>query len=117
MSEPWYFIVERGAGGRPTASYYYGVLTENLRRKDNRPIYALRLDRLPEDHPWRTRTFAENFGEYLMATEYGYPLPPSNLADPPLPKDPRPRLYGAGYEPLPWHWDWQDKKSEVTDGV
>ena len=116
MSEPWYFVVERGAGGKPTPAIYHDLLPERLTRKiprDDRKqpceptpiIYALRLDRLPDDSPWRTRSLGENYLAYRETLE----LPPSNLADPPKAKEETGSLRGNEYKPPPWHWDWRDK--------
>lgn len=115
MTEPCFFVVERGAGGRETAAIYHDLLPERLTRKiprgaDKKPcepapiIYALRIDRLPADSPWRTRSLDGNYDAYLLAIKNGGPLPPSNIADPPKAKEATGSLRGNEYKPPPWHW-------------
>lgn len=60
MSEPVWFIVARGAGGRETPSVIVGVMPQSLLRKIPKDaagnpceptplIYSLRLDKLPPE--------------------------------------------------------------------
>lgn len=128
MAEAIFFVVERSPNrSGQSAAIYYDQLPTRLTRKiprdnfkqptePNPIIYALRLDRLDETDPWRTRSLTENYAMYRLAIAEGTALPPGNLADPPKAKGETGTLRGEQWVqpilPRPEGWDQEAADAE-----
>jgi hypothetical protein len=107
--DPITFIVER-RHGRESACIIYGSLPEWLTAKgQNRMVYAWRLDKVPDGAALAQKPIAELYAQYVTQRDNGR-LPPSNLADPPRPKEEQGSLRGPDTwwrpTPLPRGDDW-----------
>lgn len=106
MSEPIYFVIERGVSGEEIACIYYDRLFGSATRR----VYTLRLDKLPSDQQqfWLSKKHAELLDAYRWLRDEGT-LPPPNLADPPREKPRQGRELGNWWrpKPLPRGQDWQ----------
>jgi hypothetical protein len=88
--EPTFLVIERAAEGGEVACIYRDRVFAGAR-----PIYTLRIDRLPPDAQefWMSKSCAELLATYHWLRDEGT-LPPSNIADPPKEKRREGRLMG-----------------------
>ena len=105
MSEPIYFVIERGVGGEEIACLYY----DRLFGRATKRVYTLRIDKLPEAEQqfWLSKPLPELLDVYRWLRDEGT-LPAPNLADPPKEKPRQGREVGNWWKPtpLPRGRDW-----------
>jgi hypothetical protein len=108
--DPITFVIER-RHGRESACIIFGPLPEWLTAKGSgRMVYALRLDKLPNGAALAGKSIDYLQARYIALRDAGK-LPPSNLADPPRPKEERNEVRRGPTTwwrptPLPHGQDW-----------
>lgn len=105
-SEPIYLIVARDHVGRETIAIYRDVLPSSLKRKPSPIIYALRLDRLTDEHRdfWLSKSTSELMDVYRWLRDEGT-LPSTNLTDAAKSTEPRARKLGDWWTQPKVPWD------------
>lgn len=105
MSEPVFFVIERGTGGGEFPSIIRDLLPYALTRKGSTSlVYAMRLDKLPDGEQLAARPLQALYEMYLRTKAEGTLI--QNLADAPMKAAPSRRaLYGEWWTPPVRTWD------------